>query len=52
MIKQRYIILILSVKGMEYAPSLLFNHEFEAKDWINENGKEGIGYVVMKEYSI
>lgn len=45
-----YTILAVRLTGIELATALSFNHEFEAKDWINENGVKGISYMIQKVY--
>lgn len=45
----KYIILITDA-NLELATLTRFNHEYEAKEWIVENGKSYTGYVIMKEY--
>lgn len=51
MINEQYIILLVRLDGITLATKESFNHKYQAKEWITENGKKDRSYIILKEYS-
>lgn len=51
MINEQYIILLVTLKGLSLATSKSFDHQFQAKEWIKGNGKDGSSYLIQTAYS-
>lgn len=51
MINEQYIILTMLLSGLGLATIKAFDYEYQAKEWITENGKKDRSYIILKEYS-
>ena len=50
MINEQYIILLVRLDGITLATKESFNHKYQAKEWITENGKDGSTYIIHIGY--